>query len=103
MKTSKLHIALDNPNKGANQEVFTLVFENDNFKFNDVVTWNLMFGDSICIVSHPKPYETSYFAYKATLVGSHITPKNTVDERGFTPGTEYELINQAIGEYDIPN
>lgn len=90
---------INNPTPGIDGQFFELVFDNNYFQINDIITANYMRGDKLAIVGGPEPYNAGYL-YKVVLTGLHITKNSSVDQRLLVIGTEFDKVDNVVGEFD---
>lgn len=89
---------LNNPSITA-EDTFDLVYSSDYFQVNDVITSDMMHGDSLQVVSKGGKYGNGYL-YTLKLTGEYVTSSTTIDRRFIQVGTKYDKKDNVVGEFD---
>lgn len=89
----------NNANAGKDHQPFDVVFSDNYFQLNDIITADNIFGDKYMIVSGPHPHSAGYL-YSAILTGDNVTQNSVVDKKFLQPDINYDKIDNITGEFD---
>lgn len=88
-----------NADIGQDKIPFEIILDNNYFQVNDIITANRQFGDKLAITKGPEQIGAGYL-YSVVLTGAHISLDDTANLNLLTPNTEFEKIDNVVGQFD---